>query len=179
MRTTAAGGQCLGINNGAAPRLDTLAADVINGTTGAPDSNTYLGYGVNDIAYRVVTLGQTPTDAANALLADVATAVGIIRAARSGWIFVQDVLRLSTVASGSTANSRQSIDIYNSLLPALIDSLNTQHGKVKLVPACAAITGSQSIANDTSVLYDGTHPTPATKTIMGRDVIAPVVLSTF
>lgn len=162
-RHTAVGGQCLGINNGTATRLSTLAADVA--ITIPTDGTTVLAYGINDLYKRITTDGGTAAAATAAFLADVDTAIGLIRVSRSGPILIQTILRGATGSYSATV--RSAIDLVNAGLPAQIATSTATHGgTIRLVDCTTAVTPDQAAADDTGVLYDGTHPTPTTYTGM-------------
>lgn len=170
-RHTAVSGQCLGVNNGQAFRLTTLSADL--DVDGATDTATVLAYGINDITWRCSVPGgsETAQQASDNLMADVVSAIAIIRAKRAmAPIYVQDVLRVATGVSSATV--RSSIDIFNAALAAA--SLGTS---VYVVAACAAVTPNQAAADDTAVLYDGTHESAASKALHGAAFAAAVVAS--
>ena len=162
-RHTAVGSQCLGINNGTATRLSTLAADVL--LSCPVDGTTVLAYGINDLFKRITTDGASAAVATAAFLADVDTAIGLIRVTRTGPILIQTILR--GAAGSYSATVRSAIDLVNAGLPAQIAaSTVTYGGTIRLVDCTTAVTPDQAAADDTLVLYDGTHPTPTTYTGM-------------
>lgn len=166
-RNTAAGGQALGVASSGASRLSTLAADVSATGVGSPDCKTYLGFGINDLVYRINTLAQSGPDAVNAFITDVNTALTTIRTVRTGRIYIQNVLRIGVAASGSNATVRQAIVDTNTALAQNIANWNSVHGSVSLFDACSAVTPDQAAADNTAILYDGTHETPAAKSTHG------------
>jgi len=162
-RHTAVGSQCLGINNGTADRLSTLAADVAITVPAAGIS--ILAYGINDLYKRITTDGGSAAAATAAFLADVNTAIGLIRVSRSGPILIQTILRGATGSYSATV--RTAIDLVNAGLPAQIAASTITHGgTIRLVDCTTAVTPDQAAADDTLVLFDGTHPTPTTYTGM-------------
>lgn len=174
-RHAAVGGQGLGVPSSGASCLSTLPAAVTQ--YGAVDCVTLLAYGINDIVYRIITLGQTEAATVAAFLADLDAACAIIRGTRTAPIYIQNVLRISLIASGSTATTRSTIDTLNAALPAAVAALNTTYGNVYLIDACSAVTPTQAAADDLAVLYDGTHETTASKIVHG-DTVSGVLLAT-
>lgn len=170
-RHTAIGGQALGVATTVASRLSTLATDVT--TRGAVDAVSILAYGINDLIRRIDVNGQTAADAASAYLADLGTACATIRVSRTGRIVVQNILRVS---SAHTAAVRSAIDLVNAGLPSAVATLNATHGDVVLADVCSVVTPTQADADNTSVLYDGLHESPATKALHGP-VMASAVMA--
>lgn len=156
-RCTGLSSQALGLAVGAvASRLSTLATDVT--LNGGPDCITPCFYGANDVFQRI-TNGETTTQCRDHFLADLDTFCSTVRGVRTGRIVICSVLRQGT--SASTANMRTAIDLINTALPATVATLNTTYGDVAFADTCTAITPNQAAADDTTVLYDGIHPTPA------------------
>jgi lysophospholipase L1-like esterase len=152
----ALGGQALGVPTINVPtsRLSTLAADVLADC--GPDGLTIFAYGANDLNYRVANLAQTPEEAALAYLADIETALGLVRASRSGpVIFVNTLREHSAVA----ANIREAIDISNEEFSSFIAGLGDSG--CTMFDACTLITPTQEHADDTNILIDGVHPSPS------------------
>lgn len=167
-RHTAVGGQALGVLVGATPsRLSTLAADLTNALGAPATGTTCFAYGANDLPQRINVLGQTAAGATTAFLADVETAISTTRAARSGPILIQNILRQATGVS--TAAVRTAIDLVNAALPSSIVTWRGTYGDVHLVDACGRVTSTQALADNVAVLYDGTHPTPTTYSEMGDE----------
>jgi hypothetical protein len=97
-----------------------------------------------------------------------------LRVTRTGPIVVTTTLRCAT---GSTeANERTAIDDWNAALPGLVSTWNSTHGGVYLCDYTTAATPNQAAADNVAVLYDGTHPTAATYTVMAG-VIANTLLA--
>jgi hypothetical protein len=173
-RHTAVGGQCLGVNNGTTPRLDTLNADLdLDGST---DCGVIFNYVVNDLSYRVLTLGQTAQQAADAVATDYGTAIGIVRAKYVGTpILIENCIRMGIGASGESATVRAAIDIYNAQFAAMIAALSAAHGgNIYGSDVCTAVTPTQAAANDTNVLYDLVHHTPASYALHAAANVAAV-----
>jgi hypothetical protein len=167
-RHTAVGGQALGVVVGATPaRLPLLqTTDFSNQYSTAATGMVGLAYGANDLPQRINVLGQSVAGAVAAFLSDVESAIIAIRAARTGPILIQNILRQATGVS--TANVRTAIDLVNAQLPAMVVTWDGVYGDVHLVDACSVATPSQAAADNTAVLYDGTHPTPATYILIGE-----------
>lgn len=170
------GSQALGVATSVPARLPTLAADVSpTAAQGAStEAATVLAYGANDYPQRVNVLGETPAAAAANFVADVASAIAIIRAARpSARIVVQTCLRQATGAS--TAAVRSAIDLGNAALLANEATWRAAFGDVVVFDACALVTPTQADADSVAVLYDGIHPTAATYSAMGAGYAGAVL----
>jgi lysophospholipase L1-like esterase len=169
---TAVGGEGLGATPGAGvTRLSSVATD--RGITIGPDGVTILAYGTNDIYRRVVELAQSPATCVTNMAADWASEISGLRVARTGPIEICSVLRVAT--GSSTANQRSAIDLWNSGLAANVASWNATYGKVYLCDYTQDATPTQGDADNAAVLYDGTHPTPATYTAMANRIASALV----
>lgn len=126
-------------------KLPTLAASLA--ANGPVNASTVLAYGINDL----VKLDRSSAQ----LQADVATAVGLIEAARPGRpIFVTNVL---PVADGSASPGQHvQIAAYDAAFASMIATLQATVPNVVGVVTSVAVTDP----NDTAQLFDGTHPTP-------------------
>lgn len=173
-RHRAVGGQALGVDTGVGTGLASLTAGVT--ANGSVDCVTYLGYGINDIVYRINTLGQTEAAAVAAYLVDLDAACAIIRGTRTAPILIQNILRVGVAAAGSNPTVRSSIQTLYAALPATIATLNTTYNDVYLVNAHDAVTPTQADADNVAILYDGIHETAAAKILHG-DAVSPVLLA--
>lgn len=171
-RHQAVAGQALGVVVGATPAALTGMASALS-TYGTSDTVTVLAFGINDLSTRIVTNGQTDTQARDAFLVDLGTACSTIRAARpSASIVIQNILRAGTGGSGITATVQSAIDLVNAALPSTVASLSATYGSVYLVDACTAVTPNQAAADNAAVLYDKIHETDASKLTHGAAMAA-------
>lgn len=166
-----------GMGLGATPaagttRLSTVATD--RGIGIGPAGITILSFGRNDIyrRCRAAELNQTPAAAVSAMTTDWNDEIAGLRVTRTGPIVVTTTLRCAT--SATEANERTAIDLWNAALPGLVSTWNSTYGGVYLCDYTTAATPNQAAADNTAVLYDGTHPTAATYTVMAG-VIAGVL----
>lgn len=166
-----------GMGLGATPaagttRLSTVATD--RGIGIGPAGITILSFGRNDIyrRCRAAELNQSPAVAIAAMTTDWANEIAGLRVVRTGPIVVTTTLRCAT--SATEANERTAIDDWNAALPGLVSTWNSTYGGVYLCDYTTAATPNQAAADSAAVLYDGTHPTAATYTVMAG-VIAGVL----
>lgn len=166
-----------GMGLGATPaagttRLSTVATD--RDLSIGPAGITILSFGRNDIfrRCRAAELNQTPAAAVAAMQTDWTNEIAGLRVTRTGPIVVTTTLRCAT--SATEANERTAIDLWNAALPGYVSAWNSTYGGVYLCDYTTAATPNQAAADNTAVLYDGTHPTAATYTVMAG-VIAGVL----
>lgn len=166
-----------GMGLGATPaagttRLSTVATD--RDLSIGPAGITILSFGRNDIyrRCRAAELNQTPAAAVSAMQTDWTNEIAGLRVTRTGPIVVTTTLRCAT--SATEANERTAIDSWNAALPGYVSAWNSTYGGVYLCDYTTAATPNQAAADNTAVLYDGTHPTAATYTVMAG-VIAGVL----
>jgi len=166
-----------GMGLGATPaagttRLSTVATD--RDLSIGPAGITILSFGRNDIyrRCRAAELNQTPAAAVSAMTTDWNDEIAGLRVTRTGPIVVTTTLRCAT--SATEANERTAIDLWNAALPGLVATWNSTYGGVYLCDYTTAATPNQAAADSAAVLYDGTHPTAATYTVMAG-VIAGVL----
>lgn len=163
----AVAGQGLGVIVGAtAAALTGMASNL--STYSHATNGVVVAYGINDLSQRIVTDGETATDAVTHLQADVDTACSTIRGA--GWtgpIWIQNILKAGTGGSGITATVQTAIDSYNSGFAAMVATLNGTYGSVYSIDAMTAVTPTQTEADDAAVLYDKIHETDAAKATHG------------
>lgn len=167
----AVGGQALGVPASAiTPRIDTIATDR---SADAPANGiTILAYGANDLPYRVGTLAQSTTAARDSFFADMTTVLDSIRGVRAtGKIIVCNVLKQAT--GSSSANDRAAIDAVNAGLAAHLAA--RADSNLSLFDANALLTPLQANADDTNVLFDGVHPSPAAYASYGAAMAAHVL----
>lgn len=144
-------------------RLATLASDLA--ANGPSDASTIMCYGINDI----VALSRTAAQ----LTVDVATAVGLIDAARPGMpIFVANVMSVATNAA--SAPQHVEIATYQAAFDSMITTLQGTYPNVVGLDYTAAVTDP----DDTDVLYDGTHPSPTTYTAIAAIITSVVAGAT-
>lgn len=157
---------------GGTTRLSTVATD--RGIGIGPAGITILSFGRNDIyrRCRAAELNQSPATAVAAMETDWTNEIAGLRVARTGPIVVTTTLRAAT--SVTEANERTAIDLWNAALPGLVSTWNSTYGNVILCDYTTAATPNQAAADSAAVLYDGTHPTAATYTVMAG-VIAGVL----
>lgn len=157
---------------GGTTRLSTVATD--RGIGIGPAGITILSFGRNDIyrRCRAAELNQSPATAVAAMETDWTNEIAGLRVARTGPIVVTTTLRAAT--SVTEANERTAIDLWNAALPGLVSTWNSTYGGVYLCDYTTAATPNQAAADSAAVLYDGTHPTAATYTVMAG-VIAGVL----
>ncbi len=145
-------------------RLGTFATDITN--SGSATTAMIIAYGINDL----LALSRT----ANQLRADVATACGLVQAARPGVPIC--VVGLMDVVTGlATAPQRVELLNYQAGLGAMQTSLRGSGYNVVV----ADIWNCVSDPNDTLALFDGLHPTPAVHDTgyAGRTAIGAVIAS--
>jgi lysophospholipase L1-like esterase len=166
-----------GMGLGATPaagttRLSTVATD--RDLSIGPAGITILSFGRNDIfrRCRAAELNQTPAAAVSAMQTDWTNEIAGLRVTRTGPIVVTTTLRCAT--SATEANERTAIDLWNAALPGYVSAWNSTYGNVFLCDYTTAATPNQAAADSAAVLYDGTHPTAATYTVMAG-VIAGVL----
>lgn len=166
-----------GMGLGATPaagttRLSTVATD--RGIGIGPAGITILSFGRNDIyrRCRAAELNQSPATAVAAMQTDWTNEIAGLRVTRTGPIVVTTTLRCAT--SVTEANERTAIDLWNAALPGYVSTWNSTYGGVYLCDYTTAATPNQAAADSAAVLYDGTHPTAATYTVMAG-VIAGVL----
>lgn len=166
-----------GMGLGATPaagttRLSTVATD--RGIGIGPGGITILAFGRNDIyrRCRAAELNQAPATAVAAMATDWENEISGLRVTRTGPIVVCTTLRCATAST--EANERTAIDLWNAALPGYVATWNSTYGGVYLCDYTTAATPDQSAADSAAVLYDGTHPSPATYTVMAQ-VIAGVL----
>lgn len=169
-RHSAVASQALGVVSGPVSRLSTLLSDSARFVGAA----VLLMYGTNDLSYRVATQNMSATQASDAFFADIKTAIETIRTYRTARIIIPTVLRQGT--GSSIAATRTAIDTFNATIAAQITELNRKYENIVISDICSAATPNQSAADDAAVLYDGTHPSPATYGIIG-DVHAAALCS--
>lgn len=157
---------------GGTTRLSTVATD--RGIGIGPAGITILSFGRNDIyrRCRAAELNQSPATAVAAMETDWTNEIAGLRVTRTGPIVVTTTLRCAT--SVTEANERTAIDLWNAALPGLVSTWNSTYGGVYLCDYTTAATPNQAAADSAAVLYDGTHPTAATYTVMAG-VIAGVL----
>jgi len=161
---TSVGGMGLGATPAAGTtRLSTVATDRTLGCP--PDGVTVLEFGANDVYRRIRELAESEATCLANMTADWDAEIAGLRVARTGPIVVTSMLRIAT--GSSTAPQRSMIDAWNAALPALVAGWNTTHGGVYFADITTAATPNQAAADDTGVLYDGTHPTPTTYAAIG------------
>lgn len=167
-------GQALGVANGVASGLSQLASNLTTYCT--TDGGVLLEFGSNDVFARCVTGLETASSCATNFLADLDTALGLVGARLDAGrpIVITNTLRCSQAASpGATGvQQRAAIDLIYAQLPAWIAARVGTYPGLRLVDWYSQITPTQADADNTAILYDGTHMTAAYRTIAGNLIAA-------
>lgn len=163
-------GQALGLANGQPSALSQLASNLT--TYCSRDGGVLLEFGSNDVYARCVTGLETSASCATNFLADLDTALALVGAHLDAGrpIVITNTLRCSQAASpGATGiQQRGAIDLIYAQLPAWIAARVGTYPGLRLVDWYGQITPTQADADNTAILYDGTHMAAAYRTIAGN-----------
>lgn len=163
------GGRGLGATPAAGTtQLSLVATD--RTTNGGPNAVVGISFGVNDIYRRVraAELNQSVATAKAAMVTDWNDYIAGQRVTRTGPILVQDVLDAADASSEAKEITLRAE--WRADLAANVATWNTTHGNVRIVRCHDALVAAfgANYRNDTGVLYDGVHPSPAAYSVMAQ-----------